>query len=396
MISLGYILKSVPSAASRCAIPLEAMSFAPVLASSVLKAPSATVVDEDAQTKGGKTGMGRRKRSAKTSTAKPNPAASNVSRSFIATRGGVTLDPNDPGIEQAIQRLERKSFIKDGIIPEIQCLLRVPNREAKQAYLQALAQYGLVCMLILASLLGSALNPLEAHTFPEANPDVVAAYNMLSMIICCACLFGTCVFLLEGIIMEGTPEHRLHSIAAKANPLFHFGTSMVGIGIQTTLPLILLRAWISGLNTIQCIILTIICIAMYFRMSFVYFRHLQTHFPVEAQRWTKLFFWPLYRQEKSHAAIDELVAELRYLQQPREKTLSAAQLGECLGAYFEGSAKSEGTWNFMAFHQLVEEKVGGRLAPTAEMLAKVAFEKKLHSQIETLANDAVSISNDRS
>ena len=176
----------MPSAASRCAIPLEAMSFAPVLASSVLKAPSATVVDEDAQTKGGKTGMGRRKRSAKTSTAKPNPAASNVSRSFIATRGGVTLDPNDPGIEQAIQRLERKSFIKDGIIPEIQCLLRVPNREAKQAYLQALAQYGLVCMLILASLLGSALNPLEAHTFPEANPDVVAAYNMLSMIICCA------------------------------------------------------------------------------------------------------------------------------------------------------------------------------------------------------------------
>jgi hypothetical protein len=174
VISLGYILKSVPSAASRCAIPLEAMSFAPVLASSVLKAPSATVVDEDAQTKGGKTGMGRRKRSAKTSTAKPNPAASNVSRSFIATRGGVTLDPNDPGIEQAIQRLERKSFIKDGIIPEIQCLLRVPNREAKQAYLQALAQYGLVCMLILASLLGSALNPLETHTFPEANPDVVA------------------------------------------------------------------------------------------------------------------------------------------------------------------------------------------------------------------------------
>ena len=126
--------------------------------------------------------------------------------------------------------------------------------------------------------------------------------------------------------MEGTPEHRVHGIVAKADPLFVFGISMVGVGIQCTLPLILLRAWISGFERYQCIVLTVICAGIYSRMSFVYFRHLQTHWPVEANLWTKLFFPPLHRKHQSHAAIDELVAELRYLQQPREKTVSVSQL----------------------------------------------------------------------
>ena len=322
----------------------------------------------------------------------------------------VVLDPQDAGIEAAIVRLERKSFIRDGVIPEIQCLLRVPAPDAKQIYLSALSQYSLACMLIMASLLGSALNPLEPDSYPESAPRLVASFNMLSVIVCCACLFGTVTFLLEAIIMEGTPADRVHGIIAQSDPIFHFGTCMVAVGLQGTLPLLLMRAWISGLDQTQCAVLTVVCTGLYSRMMYVYLRHLQTHWPVEAQRWTKLFLPPLYRRELSHAAIDELVAELRYLQQPREKAVTLPQLSGCLEAYFgksgssssgggsgvvagtvvEGDGGGEGS-GLAAFLQLVEAEAGGRLAPTAEKLATKAFERALEASLEKLADEAVGL-----
>ena len=78
-----------------------------------------------------------------------------VSGKSVFAGSSIVLDPADAGITQAIKRLEQKSFLKDVVIAEVQCLLRVPSRDAKHAYLQALAQYGLVCMLVVASLLGS-------------------------------------------------------------------------------------------------------------------------------------------------------------------------------------------------------------------------------------------------
>jgi hypothetical protein len=307
-----------------------------------------------------------------------------------AVRSRVALDANDPGIERAIQRLQRKSFILDGLIPEIQCLLRVPSHEAKSAYLQALAQYGLVCMLIIASLLGTALSPLEPENYPTISPNLVAVFNVLSMVICTACLSGTCIFLLEGIIMEGTPERRVHGIIAKADSLFHFGTCMVGVGIQLTVPLILIRGWISGLPTVYCIVVTVVCAGIHGRMMFVYFNHLQTNWPVEAQRWTKLFFPPLYRQKASNAAIDELVAELRSLQQPREKSPTARELGKYLEKYFKPSSTSgDGTWDLEMFLQLVEKEAGGRLTPVAERIAQKAFEKTLEAKLDSLAEEAM-------
>jgi len=289
--------------------------------------------------------------------------------------------------------------IMEGVIPEVQSLLAVPAPEAKHAYLAACSQYSLVSMLVLASLLGSALNPLEPKDFPASPPGLVAAYNMLSMIICCACLFGTTIFLLETTMMTGTAERKIHSIIAGYSP-FHFATWMMAFGIQGTAPLVMIRAWISGLDRTQCIILTTICAALWLRMQFVWFKHLQAHWPVEAQRWTKLFVPPLYRQEQSHAAINDLVAELRYLQQPRDKMLTPAQLGACLDKYFgscrpanspEGKVMNEGA-DLGAFMQLVEGEVGGKLAPTAEGLAQRAFEKALDSVLEKLADEALKAS----
>ena len=306
----------------------------------------------------------------------------------------VVLDPLDAGIEAAIVRLERKSFIQDGVIPEIQQLLRVPAPEAKQMYLSMLSQYSLVCMLILASLLGSALNPLDSDNYPESAPNLVAAYNMLSMIVCCANLCGTCIFLLEAVIMEGTPAHRVHSIIAKSDSILHYGTYMVACGLQGTLPLLLMRAWISGMDRTQCVVLTVIFAAFWSRMNFVYFRHLQTNWPVEAQRWTKLLMLPLYDRESSHAAIDELVAELRYLQQPKEKMITLPQLAGCLETWKGSSAGrvvEDSRADLAAFLQLVEGEAGGRLAQTAEKLATKAFEKATEAALEKLADEAVAL-----
>ncbi|CAD7965701.1 unnamed protein product [Amoebophrya sp. A25] len=300
----------------------------------------------------------------------------------------VVLDPSDAGIEEAIQRLERKSFILAGLIPEIQSLLAVPAVEAKNAYIAALTQYSLVMMLILASLLGSALNPLSAENYPECPQGFVAAYNMLAMTICAASLFGTCVLVLESIIVEGTPTHRIHSIIAKSDALFHFGTNMLACGLHGTTPLILLRAWISGLEKTQCIILTAICGIIYCMMMVVYFRHLQRHWPVIAQRWTKMFAPFLYRQKASSAAIEDLVAELRYLQQPRDKTLTPAQLGSLLDQYLAAldqvllADQSE-------FLHFLETEAGGRLAPMMEMLAKKTFEKAIDVAVEKMADEAI-------
>ena len=136
---------------------------------------------------------------------------------------------------------------------------------------------------------------------------------------------------------------------------------------------------------------------LYAWMNFIYLRHLQTHWPVETQRWTKLIFPPLYHQEQSHAAIDDLVAELRYLQQPRDKVLTPAQLGGCLDKYFgsccSANSPAEKVINdgadLDAFLHLVEGEVGGKLTPTAEALAKKAYEKALGGVLEQLADEAL-------
>ena len=36
-----------------------------------------------------------------------------------SNRRAFTLDPNDVGIEQSIRRLEKKSFILQGVLPEV-------------------------------------------------------------------------------------------------------------------------------------------------------------------------------------------------------------------------------------------------------------------------------------
>ena len=334
--------------------------------------------------------LGGRRPAKRTGTAQVDDVGLKVSGKPVFAGSSIVLDPADAGITQAIKRLEQKSFIKDVVIAEIQCLLRVPSREAKHAYLQALAQYGLVCMLVLASLLGSALSPLDAESYPTASPGLVAAYNMLSIIICTACLFGACVFLLEGIIMEGTEERRVHGIIARSDKLFFFGVLMTAVAIQATAPLMVLRAWISGLETIHAIALTVICELLHLWMMYTYFTHLQTNWPEIAQLWTKVLFPCAYRKQKSFAAIDELVAELKYLQQPRDKVLTAAQLGEFLGAYFgTTNIVDEGAWVLSGFLQHVENELGGRLAPTAERLAKKAFEKALDLRLEKIVEQAV-------
>lgn len=149
-------------------------------------------------------------------------------RAVGAGSGTVELDPEDAGIEEAIQRIERKSFLRDGLIPEIQSLLVLPPQQAKEAFLSLMANYSLVAMLILASLLGSALDPLDPDAYPDA-PKCVAAFNMMAMIISCANLFATCVFVLESVIVESTPAERIHSVIARADGVFGFGVNMVSV-----------------------------------------------------------------------------------------------------------------------------------------------------------------------
>ncbi len=128
--------------------------------------------------------------------------------------------------------------------------------------------------------------------------------------------------VIDGVIMEGTPEHRIHSIIARSDNIMQFGTYMLAIGQNLTLPLVILRAWISGLNQMQCIVVTAIIASLYFTEMILYFGHLQRNWPHHAQRWTKMFMTPRYDRAKCFAGVDELVAQLRYLQQPREKTVT--------------------------------------------------------------------------
>ena len=82
-----------------------------------------------------------------------------------------------------------------------------------------------------------------------------------------------------------------------------------------------------------------------------------------------------------------MVSQLRYLQQPKDKTLTSAQLGLGLDTYFTAvdllRADEE------AFLTLLEGQAGGRLAPMTEKLAKTAFEQVLEGALEKLANEAI-------
>mmetsp|Transcript_4787 Transcript_4787/g.16692 ORF Transcript_4787/g.16692 Transcript_4787/m.16692 type:complete len:330 (+) Transcript_4787:402-1391(+) len=296
------------------------------------------------------------------------------------------LDPKDPWIDESIRRIERKTFIKDGVIPEIQYLLLLPPAEAKAAFLGHLTQYSLVSMLLLASILGSALNPLDPEAYP-GRQTTVTAFNLLAMIISCANLFGTCTFVLEAVVCESTSADRIHSVIAKADGVFEFGINMVGVGLQGTAPLIVVRAWISGTGQAMCIALTAVVATLYCAQSYSFFTHLQDVHPMMAQRWVRIFAPYLYRKEPSHAAVDELVASLRYLQQERDKTLTPAQLGACLDSYFAGDVLLA---NEAAFLAVLEAEARGRLAPATERLARKAFEKVLDEALEGLASEAIS------
>ena len=249
----------------------------------------------------------------------------------VGHRCDFTLDPQDSGIEKSIRRIERKSFLKDGVIPEVQYLLLLPPDEAKAAFLGHLTQYSLVCMLLLSSILGTALNPLEPDTYP-GRQTTVAAFNLMAMIIATGNLFGTCTFVLEAVVCESTTADRIHPLIARADKVFTFGTFMMSFALQGTAPLIVVRAWISGLGQEMCIALTAVVAILWGSQSDTFFSHMQDAHPVMSQFWVKLLAPHRYRKEPSHAAIDELVAGLRYLQQERDKTLTPAQLGACLDA----------------------------------------------------------------
>ena len=59
-------------------------------------------------------------------------------------------------------------------------LLLLPPDEAKAAYLGHLAHYSIVTMLMLASILGSALNPLDPEAYPGRQTTVAAVSHRLS------------------------------------------------------------------------------------------------------------------------------------------------------------------------------------------------------------------------
>jgi len=195
-------------------------------------------------------------------------------------------------------------------------------------------------------------------------------------------------FVLEAVVCESTPADRIHSVIAKADRLFGFGISMVAIGLQGTAPLIVVRAWISGLGRAPTIALTVIVATLYLAQGYTFFGHMQAAHPIEASLWVKIFAPYRHRREPCHAAADELAAGLRYLQQERDKTLTPVQLGACLDEYFVECADAL-LANEAAFLAIVERVAGGRLAPVAERLARNAFEKVLHGALEELASEAI-------
>ena len=291
------------------------------------------------------------------------------------------------GIDASIAKMERKAFVKMGVIPEIQALLAMPPDQAKEAFLGAMGQYTLVSMLLLASLLGSALSPLDANTFPQASPKLIAAFNVFSMLITCCSLLGTTTFVLEAIVVQATPLDKVHPVIAKADGVFVYAINTVAVGLQGTCPLILMRAWIS-LETLHCVVLTSVVGVLWLLQIFVFMGHLQDALPFMAQRWVKIFAPVLYQKEPSHAAVDEMVAELRYMRTEREKTLSPLQLSLGLDRYFS-ECKDMQLADEADFLQMLEGEVKGRLAPVAEQLAQQAFGQVVDEALQRLVDDAL-------
>ena len=105
-----------------------------------------------------------------------------------------------------------------------------------------------------------------------------------------------------------------------------------------------------------------------------------------------------FKKAASAVAIDDLVRELRYLQQPRNKTLTPAQLGDSLSKYIASIKQEDGCANAdqavlyadeSAFLQMVEAEAAGRLSPMMERLARRTFSKFCHSALEDLADEAI-------
>lgn len=311
-----------------------------------------------------------------------------------------SLLPDDAGgVDASIARMGRKSFVKDGLIPEVQSLLMLPPTEAKDAFLATISQYSLICMLLLASLLGTALNPLKPEAYPDSSPKLVAAFNFLAALITCACMYGTSIFFLEANTVEPLPAERVHAVVAKADRVMNVGSCLTAIGLNGTGPLVLIRMWIGGLEQVHCIVLTAVVGVLWAVHMDTFFSHLQETVPFNAQRWTKIFCRLRYKEAASHAAVDETVAELQYKFAPRDKSLNTKQLGAALEKYLAEVGQDVQHADETDFVDFLEqqEEIGGRLAPTTERLARMALAMVVDAEIEKMAKAAVaSVGNTRS
>lgn len=295
---------------------------------------------------------------------------------------------DDGAIDASIARIGRKSFVKDGLIPEVQSLLLLPPAEAKEAFLATMSQYSLVCMLILASLLGTALDPLKMEAYPD-SPTLVAAFNFLAALITCACMYGTSIFFLEAGVIEPLSAEQIHAVVAKADRVMNVGSSLTAIGLNGTVPLVLIRMWISGLEHVHCIVLTTVVVILWVAHMDAFFGHLQDALPLSAQRWTKIFWRARYKRAASHAAVDKMVGKLRYQRTPRHETMSADQLGAALDKYLAQIGHDVQRADETDFIALLEREARGRLAPTTERLARTALSIVVDAEIHKMAKEAV-------
>ena len=143
------------------------------------------------------------------------------------------------------------------------------------------------------------------------SPKLIAAFNFLAALITCACMIGTSLFFVEANVIEPLPVERIHAVVAKADRVLNLGSSLTAIGVHGTVPLVLIRLWIGGLDQVLCIVLTAVVGVLWAAHMDVFLDTCRTFSRSTHSAGPRS--WPTrYKKDASHAAVDEMIEELQY------------------------------------------------------------------------------------
>jgi hypothetical protein len=302
-------------------------------------------------------------------------------------------------------QLDRCSFISENINPDLASLLGLPPVLAREGVIMLLSNYIVIFMLVLASVLGPAL---EMKEFPS-RPNLAAIYHLTlqlqAMISLNLAISAT--WTLSNFI--SIPNNAIYAWVTKSDSIFILYNALANTVEYLLIAAIIMRAWLGFESNTMAWVATVLHLGIWCIVWWgVFFPHQAIAAPICAQVYTKALAPWSYKPSESIAAIAKLTASMRDRAQTSPRTLdrrknkfvsafSGKDISTALEQYLSTLDGNMLRADLEEFLELVGSLVqrgsdnsssppdaiisGARLASTTALLAKKMFDQRVEREL---------------